>query len=237
VVDVRQSLHFCQAFKILELLGFPQASKCYHLAYEIVTLPEGTMSSRKGNLVYYTDVVAEAIQRIRSIIAEKNPSLVGEQREKTAWQIGLGSLKYAMLSVDNTKQIIFSWEAALSFDGQAAPYIQYAHVRAASILGNAGEYSSSTPPAYELHPAEMTLMDWIARFPKEVQRSALEYKPLHMANYAYSLAKAFSDFYRECPVLQAEPDIRSVRLSMVSAARQTLANSLYLLGIQSPNAM
>ena len=141
VVDYRQSLHFQQAFKILELWGFPQASKCYHLAYGIVTLPEGTMSSRKGNMVYYLDVVQEAQARIQAIIAEKNPDLAGADREKTAWQVGLGALKYAMLSVDNTKQIIFSWESALSFDGQAAPYIQYAHVRAGSILAKA-----ETPP-------------------------------------------------------------------------------------------
>jgi arginyl-tRNA synthetase len=237
VVDVRQSLHFRQAFKILELWGFPQAAKCFHLAYGMVTLPEGTMSSRRGNLVFYTDVVKEAVRRIREIIAEKNPSLTGDARENTAWQIGLGSLKYAMLSVDNTKDIIFTWEAALSFDGQAAPYIQYAHVRAASILANADAPSSGILPAHELHPAEMTLVDWIARFPAEVQRSAAEYKPLQMANYAYFLAKAFSDFYRECPVLQAEADVRATRLALVSAAKQTLANSLHLLGIQSPSAM
>jgi len=237
VVDVRQSLHFQQAFKILELLGFPQASKCYHLAYEIVTLPEGTMSARKGNMVYYLDVVQEAQARIKAIIAEKNPDLAGADREKTAWQIGLGALKYVMLSVDNTKQIIFSWESALSFDGQAAPYIQYAHVRAGSILSKAEAVPQPVLPNYDLHPAEITLIEWISRFPQEVQRSANEYKPLHMANYAYFLAKAFTDFYGACPVLQAEPEIRRTRLAIVAAARQTLSNSLRLLGIESPEAM
>jgi arginyl-tRNA synthetase len=237
VVDVRQSLHFQQAFKILELMGFPQASKCHHLAYEIVTLPEGTMSSRKGNLVYYIDVVEEARRRIRDIIAEKNPELTGEDRETTAWQVGIGALKYAMLAVDNTKQIVFSWDSALSFDGQAAPYIQYAHVRAASILAKIGERPAPAAPAHELHPSEVTLIDWISRFPVEAERAAEEYKPLYMANYAYSLAKAFSDFYRECPVLQADPETRKVRLAMVAAVKQTLANSLQLLGIRSPRAM
>jgi arginyl-tRNA synthetase len=88
-----------------------------------------------------------------------------------------------------------------------------------------------------LNPSEVTLIDWISRFPEEVERSAEEYKPLYMANYAYALAKAFSEFYRECPVLQAEPDIRNIRLAMVAAAKQTLANSLHLLGIWSPRAM
>jgi arginyl-tRNA synthetase len=237
VVDYRQSLHFQQAFKILELWGFPQASKCYHLAYGIVTLPEGTMSSRKGNVVYYLDVVQEAQARIRTIIAEKNPNLAGADREKTAWQVGLGALKYVMLSVDNTKQIVFSWESALSFEGQAAPYIQYACVRANSILAKAEILPQPRLPQYDLHPSEITLIEWIARFPQEVQRSAEEYKPLYMANYAYFLAKAFTDFYSACPVLQAEPEIRQTRLAIVSAAKQTLSNSLRLLGIESPEAM
>ncbi len=142
-----------------------------------------------------------------------------------------------MLSVDNTKQIIFSWESALSFDGQAAPYIQYAHVRAGSILAKAEKPPQPVLPRYDLHPAEITLVEWIARFPQEVQRSAEEYKPLYMANYAYFLAKAFTDFYGACPVLHAEPEIRQMRLAIVAAARQTLSNSLQLLGIESPAAM
>jgi arginyl-tRNA synthetase len=237
VVDVRQSLHFQQAFKILELWGFPQASKCYHLAYEIVTLPGGTMSSRKGNIVYYLDVAEEAQRRIQAIIAEKNPDLQGAERDATAFQVAIGALKYAMLAVDNTKQIIFSWDTALSFDGQAAPYIQYAHVRASSILEKNTETVEAVLPAYDMHPSEVTLIDWISRFPEEVDRAAEEYKPLYMANYAYFLAKAFTEFYRECPVLTAEPGIRKARLAMTAAARQTLANSLRLLGIQSPKTM
>jgi arginyl-tRNA synthetase len=237
VVDVRQSLHFQQAFKILELYGFPQAAKCFHLAYEIVLLPEGTMSSRKGNVVYYLDVAEEAKRRVCAIIAEKNPQLTGEARETTAWQVGIGAMKYAMLAVDNTKQIVFSWDTALSFDGQAAPYIQYAHVRASSILEKTAADPKPVLAEADLHPSEVTLIDWISRFPGEVERAAAEYKPLYMANYAYSLAKAFTDFYRECPVLQAEPAVRDARLAMTAAAQRTLANSLRLLGIESPRAM
>jgi arginyl-tRNA synthetase len=237
VVDVRQSLHFQQAFKILEMYGFPQASKCYHLAYEIVLLPEGTMSSRKGNVVYYLDVAEEARRRAREIIAEKNPNLAGEERETTAWQVGIGAMKYAMLAVDNTKQIVFAWDTVLSFDGQAAPYIQYACVRANSILERVPDPPRAVSPTHAMHPSEVTLIDFISRFPDEVERAAAEYKPLYMANYAYFLAKAFTEFYRECPVLQAEPAVRDARLAMVAAARQTLANSLKLLGIESPRAM
>jgi arginyl-tRNA synthetase len=237
VVDVRQSLHFQQAFKILELWGFPQAAKCHHLAYEIVTLPEGTMSARKGRVVYFQDVADEAIRRVEAIIAEKNPNLAGAQRGAVALAVGLGALRYAMLAVDNVKQITFDWESALSFDGQAAPYIQYAHVRAASILARANGAAAPTWVEHQLHPAEVNLIDAVARFPTEVQRAAQDYKPLYMANYAFALAKAFTEFYQQCPVLQAEPGTQAARLALVAAAKQVLSTSLRLLGLQAPESM
>ena len=237
VVDVRQSLHFQQAFKILELWGFPQAAKCYHLAYEIVTLPEGTMSARKGRVVYFQDVAEEAVRRVEAIVAEKNPDLAGPQRQAVARAVGLGALRYAMLSIDNVKQITFDWESALSFDGQAAPYIQYAHVRAASILARAAGAPAAAWAEHDLHPAEVNLIEAVARLPGEVQRSAQDYKPLHMANYAYALAKAFTDFYQQCPVLQAEPVTQAARLALVAAAKQVLHTSLGLLGLQAPDNM
>lgn len=237
VVDVRQSLHFQQVFKILELWGFPQAEKCYHLDYGFVTLPEGAMSSRLGNIVFLMDVVEEAKERVRAIIAEKNPTLSNAERETVARQVGLGALAYTMLSVDNKKDIVFDWDRALDFDGQAAPYIQYAHVRANSILKRAESLPPSTVPEYELSPPEITLLDRISRFPEQVQRAAQEYKPLIIANYAYDLAKDFSEFYKSCPVLGAEEPVRSVRLRITAAARQTLANSLRLLVIEPPDVM
>lgn len=237
VVDVRQSLHFQQAFKILELWGFPQAPKCYHLAYGFVTLPEGAMSSRKGNIILFMDVYQEARKRVSAIIAEKNPSLTEDQRELAARQVGLGALAYAMLSVDTTRAIVFEWDRALDFEGQAAPYIQYAHVRASSILGKAGRLPKSMLPDYTLEPSEINLLERISRFAEIVQRAAKEYKPLIVANYAYELARDFSDFYTNCPVLQAEGNMRDIRLRLVHATKVTLANSLHLLDIEAPEVM
>jgi arginyl-tRNA synthetase len=237
VVDVRQSLHFQQAFKILELMGFPQASKCYHLAYGFVSLPEGAMSARKGNVVLFMDVLEEAERKVLKVIAEKNPDLPAERRGAVARQVGLGALAYALLSVDNTKDIVFDWDSALSFDGQTAPYIQNAHVRANSILRKAGDFPPQ-PAAYApQEQLEIELIDWISRFPSAVQQAASEYKPLHMASYAYELARAFHGFYHAVPVLQSDEPARSARLRLVAAARQTLANSLWLLDIGAPEVM
>lgn len=237
VVDFRQSLHFQQVFKILELWGFPQASKCYHLDYGFVTLPEGAMSSRRGNIVFFMDLFEEAKRRVRGIIAEKNPSLGEPERETVARQVGLAAITYAMLSVDNKKDIVFDWDRVLDFDGQAAPYILYAHVRANSIMRRAGGLPASCTPDHELESAEVSLLERISRFPEEVQRAADEYKPLHIANYAFELAKDFSEFYRSCPVLQAGEGVRETRLRLTAAARQTLANSIRLLDMEPPEVM
>lgn len=237
VVDVRQSLHFQQVFKILELWGFPQAEKCYHLAYGFVSLPEGAMSSRAGNVVLFMDVAQEAQRRVREIIAEKNPDLTGESADEVAQQVGLGAIKYALLAVDNTRDIIFDWDRALDFEGQAAPYIQYAHVRASSILRRADELPSHTPAELQLEPAEIVLLDRISRFPDEIQRAAGDYKPLVIANYAFELARDFTDFYQKCPVLDAHDATRDFRLRLTAAARQTLANGLRMLAIEAPEHM
>jgi arginyl-tRNA synthetase len=238
VVDVRQSLHFQQAFKILELWGFPQAAKCYHLAYGFVTLPEGAMSSRRGNVIFLKDVLDEAERRVLATIEQKNPDMPAEQRPEIARQIGVGALAYALLSVDNTKDIVFEWDSALSLDGQSAPYIQNAHVRASSILRRAGAWSGEAVFDYVLTQQEVDLIDLISRFPRVVDQAAAEYKPLLMANYAYELARAFHGFYHSVPVLQAEDAARRLaRLHLTAAVRQTLANSLRLLAIPSPDVM
>jgi arginyl-tRNA synthetase len=238
VVDVRQSLHFQQVFKILELWGFPQASKCFHLAFGIVSLPEGAMSSRRGNVVYFMDVADEAVRRVKQVIAEKNPGLDAATQEQVARQVGLGALTYAMLSVDNLRDTVFDMDAALSLEGQSAPYIQNAHVRATSILRKAGSLPGDAAFDYELAPLETALVDLVGRFPAVVQQAAKDYKPLHMASYTYDLAKAFHAFYHAVPVLQA-PDakITDARLRLTAAARQTLANSLRLLDIEAPDVM
>jgi arginyl-tRNA synthetase len=134
--------------------------------------------------------------------------------------------------------VTFDWQTALDFNGQAAPYIQYAHVRANSILRRMeGSLPDSAPIGYELHETEIQLIDAIARFPGEVQRAAQEFKTLHITNLAFDLARAFNDFYRECPVLQADPGVREYRLRLVAASRQTIANALGLLSIEAPGVM
>ncbi len=243
VVDSSQSFYFQQIFKILELMGWPQATQCYHLSYAFVRLPAGKMSSRTGNVVLFDDLEAEAISRAHAAVDEKNPELSPEMKDSVSLAIGHGALLYGMLDRDNNKEIVFEWERALSFNGHAAPYIQYAHARASRILERAAAEGIALPDAEVSlamsDPAaeELNLLQRIGDYPAEVRRAAEEYSPLVISNYVYDLAKLFADFYNTCPVLQADEPTRTTRLALVAATRQTLANGLALLGVAAPNAM
>ena len=226
VVDVRQSLHFQQVFKTLELAGYPWADRCIHLPYELVNLPGNVViASREGTVVLLEDLIREAESRAREVVEEKNPALTEAQKQSIARAVGLGALKYPMLARDNAKIVTFDWQTALDFNGQAAPYIQYAHVRANSILRRQeGLLPEPLTPQHELDPTEIELIEQISRLPNEVQRAAEEYKTLHITNLAYDLAKSFNNYYMQCPVLQAEPGVRDARLRLTAAARQAIAN-------------
>jgi len=249
VVDVRQSLHFQQVFKTLEIAGYEQAARCQHVPYELVNLPGNVvMASREGTVVLLEDLVREATGRARAIVQEKNPSLSETQKGEISSAVALGALRYTMLARDNTKTVTFDWETALDFNGQAAPYIQYAHVRANSIFRRLGEENglplgalapvpAPVLPSYPLQPTEIQLIDLLSRVPGEVQRAAAEYKPLQITNLAYEIARAFTDFYNACPVLKADPEIKAFRLRLTAAARQAIRNLLNLLGIQAPDIM
>lgn len=245
VVDVRQSLHFQQVFKTLEIAGYAWAERCQHVPYELVSLPGNVvMASREGTVVLLEDLIREATGRALEIVQQKNPALDPQTQHDVARAVGLGGLRYTMLSRDNTKTVTFDWETALDFNGQAAPYIQYAHVRANSILRKAEEegwldasFNSSSRPAHKLEAAEIQLIDRISRLPGEVVRAAAELKPLLLTTLAWELAKDFADFYNTCPVLRAEPAVRGFRLRLTAAARQAVANSLMLLGITPPDVM
>lgn len=242
VVDVRQSLHFQQLFKTLELAGYPWADRLFHLAYEIVNLPGNViMASREGTVVLLETLIREAVHRALEVVHEKNPELEEQRKQSVAKAVGIGALKFPMLARDSAKIVTFDWEAALDFNGQAAPYIQYAHVRANSILRKAREegidLTLEAAFDYPLAPTEVQLVDWISRIPGEIQRAAEEYRTLHITNLAYELARAFNDFYSQCPVLKAEPDVRLARLKLVDASRQAIFNLLGILGIEAPEVM
>jgi arginyl-tRNA synthetase len=238
VVDVRQSLHFQQVFKTLELAGYEWAKDCQHIPYELVNLPGNVvMASRDGTVVLLEDLIREATSRAMEVVELKNPELSPERKLAIARAVGIGAIKYPMLARESTKVVTFDWQAALDFNGQAAPYIQYAYVRGGSILRRAGGELPGADFSGEMMPVEIQLVDLITRLPLEVQKAAAEFRPLNIANLGYELARTFNDFYNQCPVLTAEEPIRSQRLRLVAATRQAIGNCLALLGIIAPEVM
>lgn len=239
IVDVRQSLHFTQIFKTMEIAGYPWAKQCEHVPYELVSLPGNVvMASREGTVVLLEDLIDEATKRAHEVVQEKNPDLSGDKKWAIARAVGIGAIKYPMQARENTKVVTFDWESALDFNGQAAPYIQYAYVRCGSILKKAGTDKIPVPHiSYELSSPEIQLVDLISRFSREVERAGGEYRTIQIANFAYEVAKTFNNFYAHCPVLSESEIIRSTRLNLVLATRQVLKNTLTLLGITAPEAM
>ena len=238
VVDVRQSLHFQQIFKTLELAGYEWATRCQHIPYELVNLPGNVvMASREGTVVLLEDLIREATTRALEVVELKNPELSAEKKRAIAQAVGVGAIKYPMLSRESTKVVTFDWQSALDFNGQAAPYIQYAYVRGGSILRKVNREIPESDFTAELTPVEIQLIDLITRLPSEVQKAATDFRPLNIASQAYELARTFNDFYNQCPVLQSEEPVRSQRLLLVAAARQAIGNCLALLGIQAPEVM
>ena len=239
VVDVRQSLHFQQVWKILEIAGYDWAKQCEHLAYELVNLPGNVvMASREGTVVRLEDLIREAQERAYAVVQEKNPDLSEELKMEISRAVGLGAIKFPMLDRESTKIVTFDWETALDINGQAAPYIQYAHVRANSILKKASGWEEKVSrPTHDLDEAEVILIERLAQFPVVVQNAARELKPLHITNALYETARAFNNFYRESPVLNTEPPIRDFRLQLVESSRRVLSSGLDLLGIEAPRMM
>ena len=245
VLGEEHGLQAAQLRSALGLLG-NDTDQLDSVLYSHVNLPEGKMSTRAGTAVDLDDLLDESIQRAREEIESRLESrirdddLTGDDVERIARQVGLGAVRYDIVSKQPTKAITFEWDRALDFEAQSAPYVQYVHARTCGILDEASEV-----PALDgvmdastlMTPEERALLDVIARFPAVVESAADELAPHVVATYTREFAERFNAFYRECPVLDAESETREARLALVAAARTTVANALGLLGIAAPESM
>jgi len=232
----------------LKLLGYEEAYKNFHhLAYEHVIRPEGKFSGRKGTWIGFTvdEVLDEAVKRAKELVEEKNPGLSEEEKEKIAEVVGVGAVRYNLVKYSPEKIITFRWEDVLNFEGESAPYIQYAHARCASILKKAIEERMSIDAEELLNDANFSKLDnkekelikTIAKFPEVVKTAGRDIKPNLLATYANELAMVFNRFYMALPVLKAERGTREMRLLLVIATKQVLKNALELMGIEAPEVM
>jgi arginyl-tRNA synthetase len=223
----------------LQLLG--EARPVEVVFYAFVKLPEGRMSTRSGRVVYIDDLMDEAEARALEEVRKRRPELPEERQRDIAKVVGLGALRFNIAGVQAEKGITFQWEEALDFEGASAPYAQYSHARAASILRKAAEEGHAVGgpehARFLREPGERALVRAVARLPSLVRQSAADDKVHPVATYVLEVANAFNQFYRDSPVLQAEPDARAARLALVQAAKHALHNGLDLLGVEAPESM
>lgn len=236
IMGTDQRLYFKQIVSTLKLIMPKDADKYHIVFYEFLTLPEGTMSTREGNFVSVDDLIEKATKAAEKTVKEKMPKYSAKLKSDIARQVGVGALKYAMVKVSPEKTYAFSVKDSLIFDGDTAPYIQYSHARACSILKKAKSPGRCNTKLLN-KKEEMNLIRHLMLFPETVSNAARDYRPHYIANYAYKLASLFSDFYQSVPVIKADPKTRSARLALVRAAQITLGNSLGLLGIDAPEQM
>ncbi len=229
----------------LELLGH-DTDALRQTFYSWVNLPEGGMSTREGTGVDLDDLLDESIERAREEVEARLDSrgrdddLDDDDLDRIARQVGIGAVRYDIVSKQPTKGITFEWERALDFEAQSAPYVQYVHARCCGIEGEAE--AAGIEPATDVSKldsdAERALLAAIARFPAVIEEAAEGLEPHVVATFARSFAEAFNAFYRECSVLNADSDaVAAARLGLVEAARHTVANALDALGIEAPESM
>ncbi len=234
VVAYQQNLHFKQFFKVLELMGKEWAKDLVHVAYGMVSLEEGTMSTRKGNVVFLEDVINKCIEKAYTIIDEKNPEL--ENKRETAQKVGVGAVIFGALYNNKIKDIVFSYDKVLNFDGETSVYVQYTCARANSVLQKAGAIGEYTLP--ELTAEEIELVKGIATLPETVAAAAEKYEPSFIARFAVDVAQRFNKFYFNCKILGAEDEnVKNFRLALTKATLQSLKNAFALLGIGIPEKM
>lgn len=238
VTALQQNLHFAQWFKVIEKMGYSWAEDLVHVPFGMVSMESGSLSTRKGNVIFLEDILNEAIQRIKEIIEEKNPNL--ENKDEVARQVGVGAVIFDDMYNNIIKDIQFSWDRVLNFYGETGPYVQYAHARACSVLRKA----NANDTCYEnidytkiTDKDSVALAKELARFKEVIQLAADKYEPSYVARYAVHVAQAFNNFYNNNIILTDDNDVRNARLALVRAVTYTLKNALYLLGIEAPEEM
>lgn len=239
VVDNRQSLHFKQVFKTLEKMGFEQAQNCYHLQYEMVELPDGAMSSRKGNIVPIQDLIDNMVNKIKVDYLDRYDDWSDSEKLSVANMVARGAIKFGMTRVDNNKKIVFDMADWLKLDGESGPYIQYVHARIQSMVKKIGSVDASKVDYSVLeHTTEKQILTKLMDFNCTVQESCKNFKTLSLCAYLYDLSKLFNSFYAECSVAQAETEtLKVARISLCQAVATTLEAGLALLGIEAPDRM
>ena len=241
IVGAEQAQHFAMVFEVARNAGFmDEGVNAIHVPFGLVMGIDGKkLASRTGGAVHLNDLLIEAVERADAIVAEKNPQLSNQERAEVAKMLGIGAIKYADLSTDRSNNYTFEWEKMLSFDGNTAPYLQYAHARICSIFSKAEIDRKSILDAEIIlvHEREISLARALIGYPEALDTACSSHSPHKLATQLHVIAQAFGSFYEICPVLNAEDKTKISRLALCDLTARTLQTGLELLGIESPQRM
>ncbi len=241
ITALDQSLHFAQFFKVLELMGYDFAQKLVHVPYGMVSVDSGKLSTRKGNMILIEDLLDEAVSKTLKIIEEKNPNL--ENKEEIAKEVGIGAVKFNDLYNGRIKDVTFSWDRMLNFDGETGPYVQYTHARACGVLQKAGLADKQADCFHSIEYAHLTndvsleLIKLMQEFPERIIEATNKYEPYLVTRLIVALCTAFNKFYHDYPILTAEEGQKNARLALTYCVKTVIATGLSLLGIKAPEKM
>lgn len=242
VVASQQNLHFQQWIQILELMGYDWARSCIHVPFGLVSLEDGTMSTREGRVVFLEDVLNGAVDKTREIIKEKNPDADAETVEDIAKAVGIGAVVFNELSNYRIKDYVFSWEHVLNFEGETGPYVKYTHARACSILRNAGDDIVAKAKAgfdakYLTGESAHELSRLLYELPEVIVEAGEKYEPSIVTRHIVDIAQAFNKFYHDEHILVDNEDEKIAKVAMVLAAKSAIRNGLDLLCMKAPEKM
>jgi arginyl-tRNA synthetase len=237
VVGVDQNLHFQQVFAVLKKLGYAWADHCHHVATGMYRFKDGKMSSRKGQVILMDELLFEAIDKVRALVKEKNPSLSSTEQEAVAEKVGVGAIVFHDLVNDRVKNVEFDWDKVLNFDGDSGPYVMYCVVRCKSL---AKKFGRAIPAEFAVEltaPEEMELVRVLLNYEDVLRNAFRTYKPNILAQYLLDVCQAFNHFYHVCRIIGEPTAVESSRMVLVDATRRVLEAGLAVLGMQAPEVM
>ncbi len=238
VTGQEQKLHFAQVFKVVELLGNEWAKdQLVHIPYGLVSLEGAKLSTRSGNIIYAEDILKDAIAKSLEIITEKSPNLAN--KEDVAKKVGVGAVLFNDLYNQRIKDVSFSWNKVLNFDGETGPYVQYTHARCCSVVRMDEDFDPASPVNYDLITEQdaIELLKEINRFPSVIKDAAEKYEPSVVARFAVDVAQAFNKFYNSTRINVDDKELKNARVMLTYLTKNTISESLNLLGIEAPEAM
>ena len=240
VVASQQNLHFQQWFKVIEMMGYDWAKDCVHVPFGLVSMEDGTMSTREGRVIFLEDVLNKAVEKTREIMQEKKVGM--EELDKTAADVGIGAVVFNELSNYRIKDYVFSWDKVLNFDGETGPYVQYTHARACSVLRKAGD-EAVAKAAQGFDPSKIatdsahTLVKLIYELPAVIEEAGEKYEPSVVTRHIVDIARAFNKFYHDEHILVEDEDEKIAKVALVMASATAIRNGLGLLGMKAPERM